>query len=103
MAERNFRTTTCDMPPESDISIAISTEDIRELRSVILIGLSSFGEVDRLRDEVAGLDAALDAAQIPYPGALRPIHPTGSNDTISQFAEALRILERLAWSAGQAE
>jgi hypothetical protein len=60
----------------------VSLEKIRE---VLLIGLASYGELERLSD--AQQIAKLCSNEIPED--LRVKHPARSPDTVSEFAEAL--------------
>lgn len=54
-------------------------ETITNIREALLIGLAAFGEIERLYN-----------AQTVHKEDLRVIHPTGTSDTVSRFAEALR-------------
>ncbi len=68
----------------------ILEEDQADLiRRALLIGLASYAEIERLEDSQAsrmrcGFEVQED---------VRVIHPTGSKDTLVQFAAALRSLE----------
>jgi hypothetical protein len=72
------------------ISDFIDVETCRYIREALLIGLSSFGEIERL-DNAYDIHVEIGCDQIP--GDLRPIHPTGAPDTICRFAESLRALD----------
>lgn len=63
--------------------------DIRKIREALLIGLESFGELERVIDQFQ----LLESCGRPASKELRPIHPTGAPDTIGVFAAALRLLE----------
>lgn len=63
--------------------------DIRKIREALLIGLESFGEVERVID----WHLMLSNHSNPPDAGLRPLHPTGAADTIGIFACALRLLE----------
>ena len=65
--------------------------EIRKIRTALLIGLESFGEIERITDRY---DALESFSQSPDTD-LRPIHPTGAPDTIGVFACALRLLESM--------
>ena len=67
-------------------------EDIRQIRRALLIGLESFGEVERVIDRHESL-ARFDDNKPD--SKLRPLHPTGASDTIGVFAAALRLLENM--------
>lgn len=66
-------------------------ETISIIREALHIGLECYGEVERLTD-VYDLHAN-HGGQIPQ--SLRPLHPTGTNDTVGRFAAALRGLDGL--------
>lgn len=61
-----------------------------EINYALLIGLESFGEIERVTDELKGFDIA---TTVRIPNSVRPTHPTGSNDTIGVFAAALRYMQ----------
>jgi hypothetical protein len=66
-------------------------DDIRKIREALLIGLESFGEVERVIDahHLHGSHSTALAA------GLLPLHPTGASNTIGVFANALRLLENM--------
>lgn len=64
---------------------------IRHIRHALLIGLESFGEVERVIDRFE----LLTVCGRHVDKELRPLHPTGSADTIGRFASALRYLENM--------
>ncbi|MDP2196834.1 MAG: hypothetical protein Q8J72_12735 [Rhodocyclaceae bacterium] len=81
--------------PTSDQAIdQLDLETCRKIREALLIGLSSFGEIERL-DNAYDIHVNIGREQIP--DDLRPIHPTGAADTISNFADALRAIDTLEW------
>ncbi|MDP2432766.1 MAG: hypothetical protein Q8O33_12135 [Pseudomonadota bacterium] len=53
--------------------------NIKTIRDALLIGLASLGEIERLQD--SGVEV---------------VHPTGCNDTVREFAQALMTLDELA-------
>jgi hypothetical protein len=64
-------------------------ESLEKIRNMLLIGLSSYGEIERLsdaqkREKLCGNET---------PEGLRVIHPTGSAETLGDFAEALRYVD----------
>lgn len=65
---------------------------ITAIRRALHIGLASYGEIERLTNEVEM--AELCKKEIPQ--EMKPIHPTGCSDTVGEFADALRFLEQLA-------
>lgn len=66
-------------------------ETISTIREALHIGLECYGEVERVAD-VYDLHATHGG---DIPKSLRPLHPTGTNDTVGRFAAALRGLEGL--------
>jgi hypothetical protein len=69
------------------------------IRRGLLIGLASFGEIERLQ-------SAQDLRKIcdkPIPEDLRVIHPTGRGDTVCELSEALLFLEMAEPSDDDAE
>jgi len=53
--------------------------NIKTIRDALLIGLASLGEIERLQG--SGVEV---------------VHPTGCNDTVREFANALMTLDDLA-------
>ena len=64
-------------------------EQVKAIRHALLIGLTSFGEIERLTNacEIG------EASGEKVPEELRALHPTGAADTTSVFATALCFLE----------
>ena len=87
----NADTTAAPETHRNDLDQADKAEAINSIRSALLIGLASYGEIERLSDQ-AGI---ITACGKELPDGMRPIHPTGSADTVSNFAEALSLLETL--------
>lgn len=77
------------MANEKELILGI--EEQKTIIKALLIGTDSYGEIERIDDEVKGFDI-VNTIQIP--DSVRPIHPTGSNDTIGLFAEALRYMHQ---------
>ncbi|WP_154717146.1 hypothetical protein [Sterolibacterium denitrificans] len=71
------------------MSAVIDLETCRVIREVLVIGLSSFGEIERLRNAYS-LHAHMGEA---IPDDLEPLHPTGAADTVGRFADALAAVE----------
>ncbi len=72
---------------------------IRIIRRALLIGLDSYGEIERIDNafgiqKLAGNDVADD---------LKPRHPTAGDpgEAIGEFAQALRLLELMEREAGE--
>ena len=61
----------------------------RSIRKALLVGLASLGEVERVSREVSFRSEVGES----IPDELRPIHPTGTDDTIGNFAEALMYVD----------
>lgn len=72
-------------------AIEIEESEIDDLIESLLVGLAAYGEIERLKD--AKLGAELCRREIP-PG-MSPIDPCGHASVVSDFAEALRIADRL--------
>lgn len=69
-------------------------DEIESIRNALLIGLTAYGELERLIDEYAWFSQnPWEACQLPVD--LKPIHPTGqcAGVGIGIFADALRTLE----------
>lgn len=73
--------------------------DVLELvTDLLLVGLQSFGEIERQRNtwklhKLGGENPHED---------LRAIHPTGDAETVSKFADALRLTRNLPAAIEQA-
>jgi hypothetical protein len=69
----------------------ISGEDVELIREMLLVGLASYGEIEKT---ISAFDlAALRTA--PVSDGARPAHPTGESDTVAKFAAVLHCLHRL--------
>ena len=71
----------------SDASLVC--EMLEKIRDVLLIGLTSYGEIERLSDA----EEKEKMCRNEIPDGLRVIHPTGTADTVSDFAEALSSVD----------
>lgn len=69
------------------IDSTIGLEEIRAIRKALVIGLSSFGEIERLGNACA--------FHSDVPEDLHPLHPTGNADTVGDFADALAYVGHL--------
>ena len=74
-----------------EVRSADLTAQIQAIREALHIGLASFGEIER----VADFHEILEASGYAVHSELKPIHPTGSANTVSVFAGALRTLDSL--------
>lgn len=72
------------------MSALIDLETCRAIRKALIIGLSSFGEIERL-DNAYAMHTGIAGEEIP--DDLRPMHPTGAADTVGHFAEALAAVD----------
>lgn len=70
--------------------LSIDVEQQKVINHALLIGLDSYGEIERISNEISVEDLCPSSSRIP--NSIRPTHPTGSNDTIGVFAEALRYM-----------
>lgn len=68
--------------------LKLDDEQRKAIITALLIGLESFGEVERV---INRFDIEVASNQNPFDD-LRPIHPTGCSDTVGVFAAALRYL-----------
>lgn len=69
----------------------ISGEDVELIRDMLLVGLASYGEIEKTLN-------AFDIAEIcgrPVGEGAKPAHPTGEAGTVAKFASALHCLHRL--------
>jgi hypothetical protein len=64
-------------------------DQVKQIRHALLIGLDSFGEIERLVNARELHELGGDK----LPEELCALHPTGAADTVSLFAGALRSLE----------
>lgn len=76
----------------TELDSAGHQDRIATIRHAILVGLSAFGELERLQNEVVIFDRLGE----PVPEGLRPIGVSGDAAAISRFAEALLNLEFFA-------
>lgn len=68
----------------NEFILRLDKEQLEAVRQALLIGLESFGEIERIHNSV-GFET--------IPKGLCPLHPTGAPGTIGDFASALRIIE----------
>jgi hypothetical protein len=69
--------------------LVLDEERIKDIRAALLVGLHSYGEIDRL----LSLQLAHELAGDPVPEELRASHPTGGSAIVCVFAAALTALE----------
>lgn len=75
----------------SSNTITLDADEVKAIRRALLIGLTSYGEIERLCNQ-AGIQ---ELCGTPLPEEARPLHPTGSADTVGVFADALVYLDAL--------
>lgn len=73
--------------------LLLDAETQSAINNALLIGLESYGEIERISNEVGVEDLCPSSGRIP--DSVRPIHPTGSADTIGIFATALRYMQQV--------
>ncbi|WP_426271339.1 hypothetical protein ACN9MB_07430 [Dyella kyungheensis] len=67
---------------------SFTREEIAWIREVVIIGLQSFGELEK----VFGAKGMIESAGGEWPGYLDVRHPTGDTEVVTRFADVLRIL-----------
>ncbi|MCL4723529.1 MAG: hypothetical protein KJZ90_04585 [Rhodocyclaceae bacterium] len=82
------------------MSALVDLDACRAIRRALIIGLSSFGEIERL-DNAYSIHTGIAGERIP--DDLRPLHPTGAPDTAAQFAEALAAVDLIESRICQAD
>jgi hypothetical protein len=71
--------------------LSLDLDVIRAIRRALIVGLSSYGEIERLTNQVG------------VPEEWIPTHPTGSPDTVGEFANAFAYLDHLETELREAE
>jgi hypothetical protein len=82
------------------MSALIDLETCRAIRKALIIGLSSFGEIERLGNAYS-IHTGIACEAIP--DDLRPVHPTGAADTVGHFADALASVDWIESEIREAE
>jgi hypothetical protein len=75
----------------TETTIQLDAEAVQAIRHALIVGLDSYGEVERLCEYAA----AMESVGSPLPDSATPRHPTGSRETVGQFAAALARLNSL--------
>ncbi|MBL8500468.1 MAG: hypothetical protein LZF85_07980 [Nitrosomonas sp.] len=70
--------------------LLLGAKQKKVIADALLIGLESYGEIERIDNAVSMADVSTNGC---LPDSIRPIHPTGSADTIGVFAAALRYMQ----------
>ena len=73
----------------NDKSITLEADTVAVIRRMLLIGLASYAEVERV---INAIEAATDKGIGDIPASCVPEDPTGDAGTVSDFADALRFL-----------
>jgi hypothetical protein len=67
----------------------LDAEQLTAIRQVLLIGLASYGEIQRLQN----VFELSEAGGKSVPETMRPLDPTGAAGTVGDFATALSYVE----------
>lgn len=79
-----------------NLNLEVDPGQIDELREVVHIGMVALGEIERLQNEQA------EYGREKLPTELRARHPSSPDDlSLLEFANALRLIELMAWSTRQ--
>lgn len=76
-----------------DNELKLCPEAQKAIIHALLIGLDSYGEIERISNEVKIAVHCPNTYRLP--DSVHPIHPTGSADTIGVFASALRYMQQV--------
>lgn len=68
--------------------IAFTREELNWIRDVVIIGLQSFGELEK----IFSTKEVMERAGSTWPKYLDVRHPTGDSETVTKFADVLKIL-----------
>ena len=82
----------CASPDTGKMTLPLDA--VSSIREALSIGLACYGQF-------VELDNACQIANMcgtPWPEEARPVDPTGSADTVTKFAEALRYLDIYAFA-----
>lgn len=72
--------------------LILDAETQNAINNALLIGLESYGEVERISNEIEV--EKFTSAMPSMPDSVSPIHPIGSAGTIGVFAAALRYMQQ---------
>ena len=70
-------------------TFVLDHDQIKCIRTALLVGLESYAETERLQHAVSLYE--MTGRELPS-DELRPLHPTGSAETLCEFVAALRYL-----------
>ena len=85
-----MKSTHQPMPPCAKPDLEL-IKKIRDVRRALLIGLESFGEIERLLNRYPAIESEIAR----FGEGFMPVHPTESADTVGVFALALRTLDEM--------
>lgn len=74
---------------QADDDVILSRENIAWIREAILIGLTCYGELEK----VINAKEMQESLGIEWPSYLDVRHPTGDCDVVSKFATALTVID----------
>lgn len=72
--------------------LLLNAEQQKEINLALLIGLDSYGEIERVIDKIKVAENITGIGKLPK--EIHPLHPTGSADTVGMFAAALRYMQK---------
>ncbi|MFT3791566.1 MAG: hypothetical protein QM741_10895 [Rudaea sp.] len=77
--------------------IEFSEDQVKAIHEALLIGLTCYGEVDRVLSVIRGMEAMRKAGcklnvDLEEIRDLRPRHPTGLHDVVGRLSEALTYI-----------
>lgn len=73
------------MATANDTGTTLSAAQLAAIRKALMIGLMCYGE---LEEKINAAELA-EISGTPWPEGAKPLHPTGSADVASTFADAL--------------
>lgn len=76
-------------PPDYDEVVILEDEHVKKVRDMLHLGLAAFGELERLQDAQETIKLLGES----LPDELRVIRVTADAEAISDFADALRLIE----------
>lgn len=73
--------------------LLLNAEQQREINRALLIGLESFGEIERVTNAIEMTENMTSIGKLPK--SVHPLHPTGSADTVGMFVAAMRYMQQV--------
>jgi hypothetical protein len=68
--------------------ITFTREELNWIRDVVIIGLQSFGELEK----IFSIKEVMERSDAKWPEYLDVRHPTGDAETVAKFADVLKVL-----------